>query len=83
MIRTVEEAQYELNVAVRETLEDMGEDAPDEGSAALDMWRSMSYDWPADVAAEVARREFGYVPDGGGAGHVSLDDEPVKWLWEG
>jgi hypothetical protein len=77
-IRTVEEAQHELNVAVRETLEDMGEDAPDEGSAALDMWRSMSWDWPADVAAEVARREFGYVPQNG----VSLDDEPVKWLWE-
>lgn len=64
MITTVEEAQYELQVAVEETLADMGDDAPDEGSAASDMFASMSWDWPADVAAEVARREFGWVPYG-------------------
>lgn len=72
-IRTVGEAQYELKVALEETLADMGEDAPDEGSAMVDLWRSMSYDWPDAVAREVARREFGWVPDGGG---LTLDDEP-------
>lgn len=75
-INTVEEAQYELHTAVREIMEDMGEDTPDEGSAALDMFHSLSWDWPADVAAEVSRREFGYVSH---AGHVTLD-APDPWL---
>lgn len=80
MIETVEDAQHELQVACEETLADMGDDAPDEGSAMVDLWCSMSYDWPTDVAREVARREFGYVPEHGGA---SLrDDEPTPWLWE-
>lgn len=61
-ITTVEEAQHELNVALEETLADMGDDAPDEGSAAVGLWCGMAYDWPEDVAREVARREFGYVP---------------------
>lgn len=75
-IETVEDAQHELNVALQETLEDMGDDAPDEGSAMTDLWRSMSYDWPEDVAREVARREFGYVPSGGSV--AELDGE-VEW----
>lgn len=72
-IETVEEAQYELQVACEEILADMGDDAPDEGSAMVDMWRSMSYMWP-DLAAEVARREFGYVPNGG-----VVDGEDPEW----
>lgn len=63
-IETVEDAQYELQVALEETLADFGDDAPDEGSAASDLFVSMSWDWPADVAAEVARREFGWCPFG-------------------
>lgn len=63
-IETVEEAQHELRVALDETLADMGDDAPDEGSAMSDLFSSMCWDWPADVAAEVARREFGWVPFG-------------------
>lgn len=63
-IKTVEDAQHELSVAVEETLADMGDDAPDEGSATADMFSSMSWNWPAAVAAEVARREFGFVPYG-------------------
>lgn len=73
-IETVEDAQHELNVALEETLADMGDDAPDEGSAMVDLWRSMSWDWPADVAAEVARREFGWVPNGG-----PLDSVDPTW----
>jgi len=63
-ITTVDEARHELAVAVEETLADMGDDAPDEGSAASDIFSSMCWDWPAEVAAEVARREFGWVPFG-------------------
>ena len=59
---TVEEAQGALYESLAETLADMGADAPDEGSAAVDLWRSLALDWPDDVAREVARREFGYVP---------------------
>lgn len=66
MITTVEDAQHELQVAVDEILEDMGDDAPDADEAAVDMWRSMAWDWPKDVAREVARIEFGYVPNGSG-----------------
>lgn len=66
MIETVEDAQHELNVAIQETIADMGGDEceVDEGSMASDLFSSMAYDWPADVAAEVARREFGFVPHG-------------------
>jgi hypothetical protein len=63
-IETVEDAQHELAVACQEILADMGDDAPDEGDAMVDMWRSMSWNWPT-LAAEVARREFGWVPNGG------------------
>lgn len=73
-IETVEDAQHELNVALEETLADMGDDAPDEGSAAVDMWRSMAYDWPKDVAIEVARREFGFVPMHGPIANEDLKD---------
>lgn len=61
-ITTVEEAQHELQVALEETLADMGEYAPDEGSAMSDLFASMAWDWPPAVAAEVARRELGWVP---------------------
>ena len=63
-ITTVEEAQYELHVALEETIADMGDAAPDEGSAILDLYIGMAWQWPVEVAAEVARREFGYVPSG-------------------
>lgn len=62
---TVEDLQHELQVMVEETLADMGDDAPDEGSAAVELFSSMTYsDYPAALLAEVARREFGYVPMG-------------------
>lgn len=73
-ITTVEEAQYELQVALEETLADMGDDAPDEGSAMSDMFTSMCWDWPAEVAAEVARREFGSLPYG--------TPDAVKQAWD-
>lgn len=71
MIETVEDATHELYVAIKETVEDLGEDAPDEGSIAMDLFMSMALDWPPHVAREVARREFGYMPR-----VVSLDDVP-------
>lgn len=61
-IETVEDAQHELAVSIEEMTADMGDDAPDEGSMASDLFVGLSYQWPTKVAAEVARREFGYVP---------------------
>lgn len=61
---TVEDLQHELQVMISETLEDFGEDAPDEGSVAVELFGSLTwmYDYDAALLAEVARREFGYVP---------------------
>jgi hypothetical protein len=64
---TVEDIQHELQVMIQESIADMyGEDDEvDEGSIAVDLFASMTYtyDYPADLLAEVARREFGYVPN--------------------
>lgn len=64
---TVEDAQYELNVMVEESIADQYDnpDEADEGSIAADLFVSMCYDdtSPA-ILAEVARREFGFVPGG-------------------
>lgn len=61
---TVEDLQQQLTEAIEDTLADMGDDAPDEGSVAAELFASMSYDWEPRLAAEVARREFGFVPGG-------------------
>lgn len=63
----VREMQVALNGAIgaiQSILADMGEDAPDESSVAAELFVNMSYDWPPAVVAEVARREFGFVPGG-------------------
>ena len=61
---TVEDLQHELQVMIQETLADMGDDAPDEGSVAVELFGSLTYNYDYDtkLLAEVARREFGYVP---------------------
>lgn len=61
---TVEDLQHELQVMISETLDDMGDDAPDEGSVAVELFGSLTWsnDYDADLLAQVARREFGYVP---------------------
>jgi hypothetical protein len=64
MTITVKDAQEQLQAAIDDTIADMGEDAPDEGSIAFELFSNMAYDWSTDVAAEVARREFGFVPAG-------------------
>lgn len=61
---TVEDLQHELQVMIQESLADFGDDAPSEGDVAADLFGSMTYnyDYDAKLLAEVARREFGYVP---------------------
>lgn len=66
---TVEEVQAALQQAIDETIADQFENAEeeaDEGSIASDLFASLTYSLDADVAtmAEVARREFGFVPGG-------------------
>ena len=65
---TVEDIQHELQVMVEESITDMYNnlDEADEGSIAADLFVSMTYtyDYDAALLAEVARREFGYVPGG-------------------
>jgi hypothetical protein len=76
---TVEDLQHELQVMISETLDDMGDDAPDEGSVAVELFNSMTYsDYSASLLAEVARREFGYVPMGARA-DVSDAFGEVEW----
>jgi hypothetical protein len=73
-LETVEDAQHELQVMIEESIADQFDDAEeaDEGSIAADLFVSMCYDDtdPA-ILAEVARREFGYVP--GGAAQAVAD----------
>lgn len=62
---TVEDAQYELTVMVEEAIADEYDDPDeaDEGSIAADLFVSMCYgDTDPAILAEVARREFGFVP---------------------
>lgn len=68
---TVEELQHELTVMVEESIADQYDDPSeaDEGTIAADLFVSMTYmrDEAPEVLAEVARREFGYVPGGSAA----------------
>jgi hypothetical protein len=66
-IETVEDAQHELNAMIEEAIADQYDDPAeaDEGSIAADLFVSMCYgDIDPAVLAEVARREFGFVPGG-------------------
>lgn len=61
---TVEDLQHELQVMIQESIADLGLEDVDEGSIAADLFGSMTYNYDYDtkLLAEVARREFGYVP---------------------
>lgn len=61
---TVEDLQHELQAMIDDTMADMGDDAPDEGSVAVELFGSLTwmYGYDAKLLAEVAKREFGYVP---------------------
>lgn len=64
---TVEDAQYELQVMIEESIADQWIDSEevDEGSIASDLFVSMCYnDTSPAILAEVARREFGFCPGG-------------------
>jgi hypothetical protein len=62
---TVEEVQAELTSMIEDAMGDNPE-LTDEASAAADLFASLTYisDASDDVLAEVARREFGFVPGG-------------------
>lgn len=63
---TVEDLQHELTAMVEDSIADLGIEDADEGTMAADLFSSMTYmyDYDAALLAEVARREFGFVPAG-------------------
>ena len=74
---TVEDLQHELQVMLQETLADMGADAPDEVSVAVELFGSLTWGSGYDekLLAEVARREFGYVPQSAHPGVVQAFEQ--------
>lgn len=61
---TVEDLQHELQVMIQESIADLGLEDVSESDIAADLFGSMTYNYDYDVKllAEVARREFGFVP---------------------
>jgi hypothetical protein len=59
-LTTIEEAQYEVEVAVQEAQADNPEVGADD--IAHDMVISIAYNCTPEVARELCRREFGWVP---------------------
>lgn len=61
MLTTIEEAQYEVETAIEEAQADNPEVGGDD--IAHDMVISISFNCTPEVARELCRRNFGYVPD--------------------
>ena len=79
---TVEDVQHELTVMVEESIADLGLEEMDEGSVAADLFASLTFMYDSDAAllAEVARREFGFVPGASRPDVVAaFKDVEVEW----